>query len=381
MILVMRKDLNYFFDIVRCFSILGVIASHVVQTYAVPDRTVGLLYNFFYTGSEGVFSFFFLSGCLMTFLYDKKAGSKSFISNRKIILRRIARIYPLWVAFLFAYIALSLISSSGPVKYAVDLLNQQGFSNFSSYFITCVAFLFFVPWLTPTIFNSAVPGGWSIICEVYHYLLYVFIRTKPPIKVIQILISFNLITWVIVNTTFEISILKYSQEVLFTFPIYQSLFYFVSGVFFIKLLSHTGVEQMSIMVNMKSFLVGIYFCFYSLTVFLLPAFSRPQIHTVLFCSIVFMLSFILSNIENKSKRKLVTALAKYSYFLYFIHFLLISFSNKISLTEKLKSTLGFNVGVYTVLFSTLIILVGISLAKVSFKFFEEPTRKAIREFA
>ncbi len=379
LILVTRKDLNYFFDLVRCLSILGVIASHVVQTYAVPIER-GLLYNFFYVGSEGVFSFFFLSGCLMTFLYDKKTGLEMYITNRQIILRRIARIYPLWVAFLFAYIALSLMFNLGSANFAVDVLNQQGFSSFSSHIITCVAFLFFVAWLTPIIYNSTVPGGWSIICEVYHYLFYVFTRTKSPMRIIQILISFNIISLVIVNNTLEIFILGYLREVLLTFPIYQTLFYFILGVFFMKLLGHIDVKQSSIRVDMKSFLVVIYFCFYSLTVFLLPTFSKPQIHSILFCTIVLMLSFTLLNIKNKSKRKLVTALAKYSYFLYFIHFVLISFSYKTGLTEKLKLTLGSNLGVYMVLFLTLIILVGTSLARVSYRFFEEPMRKVIREF-
>jgi len=194
------------------------------------------------------------------------------------------------------------------------------------------------------------------------------------------LISFNLITWVIVNNTPEIFILKYLQEVLLTFPIYQTLFYFILGVFFMKLLNHTDAKQNSIGVNTKSFLILIYFFFYSFTVFLLPTFSKPQIHSILFCTIVLMLSCTLLNIKNRSQRKLVTALAKYSYFLYFIHFVLISFSYKTGLIENLKLTLGFNLGLYMAVFLTLIIFVGSLLARVSFKFFEEPMRKVIREF-
>lgn len=376
------RDLNYFFDLIRCFSILGVVASHTVQTWAIPAHPWGgsLLYNFFYIGSEGVFSFFFLSGILMTFLYDKKSGSENFITGRQIILRRVARIYPLWVAFLFAYIFLSIITNSGSGSFAIDILNQKGFSILSSYIITFVTFLFFIPWLTPIIFNSTIPGGWSIICEVYHYLFYVFTRTKSSIRIMQILIAFNIVTWFIISTSAEILILRYLREVLLTFTIYQTLFYFVSGVFFIKLLPYTNVKQNSVEVNMKSFLVVIYYCFYALTVFLLPTFSKPQFHAVLFCATVLLLSSALLSIENKLKRQLVTALAKYSYFLYFIHFVLISLSYKIGLIEKLKSTLGFNLGLYMVLYLSLILLLGISLAKVSYKLFEEPMRKVIREF-
>jgi len=377
---VIGRDLNYFFDLIRCFSILGVVASHVVQTYAIPTEGGALLYNFFYIGSEGVFSFFFLSGILMTFLYDKNSGSESFITGGQIILRRVARIYPLWVAFLFAYIFLSVITNSGSASFAIDVLNQKDFSIITSYIITFVTFLFFIPWLTPIIFNSTIPGGWSIICEVYHYLFYVFTRTKSFVRIMQILIAFNLITWFVINASSEILILEYLREVLLTFTIYQTLFYFVSGVFFMKLLSHTNVNQNSVRVSMKSFLVVIYFCFYALTVFLLPTFNKPQIHSVLFCVTVLLLSSALLSIKNKSKRHLVTALAKYSYFLYFIHFVLISLSYKIGLIEKLKSTLGFDLGLYMVLYLSIILFLGIALAKVSYKLFEEPMRKVIREF-
>ena len=112
----------------------------------------------------------------------------------------------------------------------------------------------------------------------------------------QILIAFNLITWFVLNASLEILILGYLREVLLTFTIYQTLFYFVSGVFFMKLLSHTNVNQNSVRVSMKSFLVVIYFCFYALTVFLLPTFSKPQIHSVLFCVTVLLLSSALLSI-------------------------------------------------------------------------------------
>jgi hypothetical protein len=58
MVKVIGRDLNYFFDLIRCFSILGVVASHVVQTYAIPTGG-GLCYITFFTLVVRVYSAFF----------------------------------------------------------------------------------------------------------------------------------------------------------------------------------------------------------------------------------------------------------------------------------------------------------------------------------
>jgi peptidoglycan/LPS O-acetylase OafA/YrhL len=383
---ILKKEIEYFFDLVRCFSILGVISSHVVQTFARPESPVGnsLLYRIFYVGSEGVFSFFLLSGLLMTYLYDKQLGLKSLATPKNIFVKRIARIYPLWLAFLLFWITVSVIGNLGPVNYGVMQLTEKGFGTLNSYMMITIAFGLFVPMLMPIIFNSSMPGGWSIVCEIYHYIFYILTRTKSTLVLLTILTTFNLTVWVIINFPKDHVFLFNVREILLTFPIYQTVFYFVLGMLlmiYIYVYIYMEGGALDFLKSRKKLLFLTIFAIYTATVFSLPTFSKPQIYAIMYCATTLMFSIIFIISKNMYAKRVVLTIAKYSYFLYFVHFVLISISYKIGIIEHLRTSWGMNLLLYMMLFSFVIIFIGLLLAKISYNFFESPLRKIINKYA
>jgi peptidoglycan/LPS O-acetylase OafA/YrhL len=81
-------------DVLRGLAIAGVISVHVAQTTLEGGSTVQSLFSL---GKYGVELFFIVSGYLLFKLYGSNRDSLS----KSYYLRRITRIYPLWIFFLF----------------------------------------------------------------------------------------------------------------------------------------------------------------------------------------------------------------------------------------------------------------------------------------
>src|SRR5438874_13781643 len=87
-------------DGLRCLSILMVIGFHCNLTCT----------SFFHTGQYGVSLFFVISGFLITTLLLREQKSSGTISLKNFYIRRTLRIFPLYYATLFIYIALVILS-------------------------------------------------------------------------------------------------------------------------------------------------------------------------------------------------------------------------------------------------------------------------------
>lgn len=91
-----------FLNILRSLAILGVISMHSAESIQelevqhISEHVSQVLY----LGKYGVEVFFFLSGWFLSALY----GFNKVKLGWNYVLRRIARVYPLWVIFLFVYI-------------------------------------------------------------------------------------------------------------------------------------------------------------------------------------------------------------------------------------------------------------------------------------
>ena len=95
-------------DGLRCLSILMVIGFHAQLTCT----------SFFHTGQYGVSLFFVISGFLITTLLLREQMTSGTISLKNFYIRRTLRIFPLYYATLFIYIALVVLTSHGPERGA-----------------------------------------------------------------------------------------------------------------------------------------------------------------------------------------------------------------------------------------------------------------------
>jgi peptidoglycan/LPS O-acetylase OafA/YrhL len=177
-----------FLNILRGLAILGVISMHSAQSIQDLDvRHVSEhISQVLSLGKYGVEVFFFLSGWLLSALYGF-SGTKI---GKSYVVRRIARIYPLWIIFLVIYILEAYFLQSGGFFHAMhsstDLkITQQP---------TVIAFLTltFTLFISHTLWNTVIPGGWSIQSEVAHYALFPILKNQGLHRSAKILSIINL---------------------------------------------------------------------------------------------------------------------------------------------------------------------------------------------
>jgi len=159
---------NLSFDFFRGVAILMIIVLHAAMT--TPDISLinSVLFDFVSRLSTGMQLFFVLSGYFiyqsMQRLSNNNAGVKIFLY------KRMAKILPLYLIFLFLNIALFFVFS--------ELYND--FSGFHRSTVTSsdinlnniFLHIFMLQGFVPEYMHSLVDGSWSILTEVYFYLLF-----------------------------------------------------------------------------------------------------------------------------------------------------------------------------------------------------------------
>ena len=184
---------SYWLDVLRGLAIFGVVAVHSIQ---LTDNIVLQNKSNFFSwliglGQYGVELFFFLSGWLLISIYGrgKKLGKDYWA-------RRIGRIYPLWILFLFIGFLRWEFTTSGQLNSPIK--PSEGQSNFLHSPVGVVVLaLSFTLFLSASLWNGVIPGGWSIQAEVAHYLLFPFIRSRSLNSVLKIVSSINLLTCIV----------------------------------------------------------------------------------------------------------------------------------------------------------------------------------------
>jgi peptidoglycan/LPS O-acetylase OafA/YrhL len=143
-----------FVDALRGWAILAVITYHV-NLWLHPS--VALLRNVFDHGNRGVQLFFIVSAfTLFLSLHSRRQNEKKHLRN--FFIRRLFRIVPLFYAAIIFYFIVYGFSQRPLTASAPGLFDA----------ITTV--LFVNGWY-PTSINSVVSGGWSIAVEMSFYLL------------------------------------------------------------------------------------------------------------------------------------------------------------------------------------------------------------------
>jgi peptidoglycan/LPS O-acetylase OafA/YrhL len=366
-----RDQLKYFFDVLRAISILGVCLSHIVQTFKpLTDSFLNeALFHTFYLGRFGVETFFFLSGCLMCYLYSNNLQTQ--ISNRGIIVKRFARIYPLWVLFWLVYMLQALVSGSGNWILAHSKINAV-FNEFTGIALSLLT-LFFLLWIFPPIFDMVIPGGWSIQIEIFHYMIFLFIRKRSVIFICIIGIFSNLICLALIHNPYELT--SSLQKIFTSFTLNSTFWYFASGIFFVKAMREINMKKTALEVAQKHCLELTLYITYSLSTFALPLYSGPHLLALVFVFFSIIASKLIS--ATIVPRKMAQIIAKYSYFMYFFHFIQIKLIERYSLSSYFSDSIIL----YCVLYLVAIMILGIPIAILSHRYFEMPTRKYLNKYA
>ena len=301
-------------------------------------------------GSIAVSFFFFLSGVVLAVNYINKSN----FNYRDFIIKRIARIYPVYLlAFIITLILAMLVNNSYPKGLSI-LLQILGFH----------------AWVPGICLEINYPA-WSISVEMFFYLLFpliVFLFKK--IKTSQITIIVILI-WVIssfqhyyfVNNLYEVNNIKIEQFILY-FPLWHLNIFLtgmLAGIYINK------IKKINFLTARSLYLTGILIFF---AVFLIDNPFIKYVHNGLLAPVFFLiiigLSFDNSLITKALSNNKLILLGNASYSIYILQWPLFIVFSKILNKESLN-------GIYFYIYLITLIIISI----IVYLFFEKNMKHLI----
>jgi peptidoglycan/LPS O-acetylase OafA/YrhL len=313
---------SVFLDNLRAVAILGVVVAHSAQAVGGMQRTAGGEFDpwmqaFFNQGGYGVQVFFFLSGFLLAMIY----GFSSFDirpshSERSFWVKRFFRIWPLWAAFLIFAVVRPTIFPESPGRWdAISELDLgAGFLNGTLLLLLNLTFLM---WLIPMFWEGVIPGGWSIQAEVLHYAFFALLRKRrlETILTAWLLVAIPTIIldkW-LARVDISVGVLDgwRSQN----FP--GTVLFFLAGCIVYLMMDQKIRGKVTQSGKLLSFLAVVVVLFLPLN----NVKSGQAFAAYGFVAFAIVLAYVLGQLAIS--QKFLRAVAKYSYFSYFFHFLLL----------------------------------------------------------
>ena len=364
-------------DVVRGVAIMAVVVTHTMQssdafTASRGGKTNGLFTRLASNGAWGVELFFFLSGWLLSSIYQttgKPLGKKYWY-------RRMSRILPLWGFFLALEISRNYLHLRGTYYELVasHAIPQTLF--FNQLFVTIISALTFTLWFSGALWGAVIPGGWSIQAEVGHYLVFPLIRNRSMNKVFICLNIINVATLFAIhlkhNKLITTPFLNLAVSAWLRLDLYATFGYFLLGVLSYKFIQKYNKEK-NLLRAYRS--LGVNPFNLSLYLFLWLLLPLNFAHHGEIGTLAFVIFFIwLSRIFLKINflRKIFQILGRFSYFIYFCHFLMLELVSQILM--NFHASLDFT-GSFILVFSLYFISVlslSCILALPSEKFIEKP---------
>lgn len=371
------SERNILLDNLRGLAILGVIAVHSI--YAV-NTFIPHGENDFFTymvglGKYGVELFFFISGALMYSIY----GLSGSFESKKYWIRRVARIYPLWIFFLIVWMILGFLFQYGGVSEI--LVGSANMNNFSHTFLGMfVAGSTFTLFLSAPLWNTVIPGGWSIQAEMFHYVCFALIRRikfNRLLTVIAFLNAFTLISQSVripgTNTHSWLSILL---DAWIRSGFYSSLSFFTLGILFGIIISSNTQSSVrnkldEILEEKQSKLIP-----FILSFILIPTPFGYTVEALGYVLIMILVGFL--SLSSNTGSWFLRFIGKYSYFMYFAHFLILDFLKGATKNLGLNTEFQQSQKVYFLVFYALTLLLSTAVAIPSMRYFEGPVMKLAR---
>lgn len=160
-----------YLDVMRGGAVLLVLLLHAgVMTPRLADHR--LLHVFFSRCNVGIQLLFVLSGFLVARSWDGLREQPGALC--RYVVKRAGKILPLYLLMLHLYLLLHLFFfRAREVGGLVDPI-REGNLTWGNY----LAHLFFCQGFVPRWLDTLVDGGWSIVCEVYFYVLFPLTLTR-----------------------------------------------------------------------------------------------------------------------------------------------------------------------------------------------------------
>jgi peptidoglycan/LPS O-acetylase OafA/YrhL len=365
---------NSWLDVIRGLAIFSVVSTHSITrtdafiAQSVQSSTFSFLVGL---GKYGVELFFFLSGWLLASIYGL-SGNKV---GKDYWVRRIARIYPLWIIFLVINIVRSVLTKTGGIYYALNT-QESNFYAIHSYGAIIFLTLTFTLFISGGLWNSVIAGGWSIQAEVAHYLIFPILRNRSMASILRILTLLNVLTALLAITRPKLdNFPKFSLQLIdawLRLSLYSTLAYFVIGAFTFMLYRKLK-EAKSLKSQIDYEIPWISALLFLPSILIIPCPFGQQIEAIGYLAIVFLVSFCILN--NSVLNLFFQKLGRYSYFIYFMHFFVLDavtyFLSKINF-------IGKGIGSQQLLFCAILsTALGVSIlaASPSMKYFERPILK------
>ena len=321
---------NPWIDILRGIAIFAVVVVHVIAnsndvTYSI---TGGKYMSEFFEntlnyGVYGVELFFFLSGWLLVSIYGINKNQKFALGSYW--KRRLARIMPLWILFIALGILEARIIGKGPWLAARNV-PEGGNSLVHTPLFIWILSLTLTLWLVDSLWNTVMPGGWSIQAEIAHYLAFPIIRKYDKSFLFKIWAVSYFVFSVIEETKhlfLNIPLLGRILEAFFRLNFLSNSLFFILGILAFSVYNNwkLGVGQSEIINSAKK--NGIFVVLATLTTFFAPLTYGRTIDALgfIFVSIIVTSAIIHMNLL----KKMFLTLGKYSYFIYFCHFKVLTF--------------------------------------------------------
>jgi peptidoglycan/LPS O-acetylase OafA/YrhL len=352
-------------DSVRAVAILAVVATHslsatvaVTQSFAFPKS----LFIFFDFGQFGVPVFFALSGWLIFSLYykqEKPATTKHYWS------RRFARIWPLWAVFVVVYFIIYDIDTEGLPTWTALLL--------------CLTFL---GWTAGSI--VAVPlGGLTIQQEMGHYLVFWLLRKRGIetflASVLVGYVSFYLVNWLVNSQTLGPSLNPFFNAWLRLGLFGSWPFFVLGGVAYLgfKWLSQSHGEKKQQFLSPTGGILLVLVLLFGSQIFYSQ--ETPGYFVMGYVLFAALLGVALNQIPLINR--IFWSIGRYSYFMYFFHFLVLRQLEKIirdwGVLNPAESMNQNIVALFSIFIAATII--SWAAAWVSWKVYEYPIMRLVRK--
>jgi peptidoglycan/LPS O-acetylase OafA/YrhL len=365
---------SHWLDVLRGMAIFGVVAVHSIQSTdsLVLQNKSEFFYWMISLGKYGVELFFFVSGWLLISIY----GTNENRLGKAYWARRLARIYPLWILFLLIAFLRWEYTNAGQLHSPIKSIDGE--SNFlHSPAGVIVLTLSFTLFISASLWNGVIPGGWSIQAEVAHYLLFPFIRRQ----------SLNLVLKIVALTNFFTSVVYFARPKLDTFPdkflniidawirlgLYSTIGYFLIGILSYAVFNQLKGSRITVLKFSDLSISHNIFIVFCISLLMVPCPFGNQIEAIGYLLLMIFISFGI--LRNQKLNSIFRLLGKYSYFIYFMHFLALASVNWI--TNRLDFTtsqLGAQQAVFILIF-VYSLTISLILAVPSMKFFERPFMK------
>ncbi len=359
-----EESRNSYLDTLRGIAVVSVVSVHCLQI-ANSGNFRPQQSDLVNIGQYGVELFFMISGCLMYMLY----GNSGVFSVKLFARRRLARIYPLW--FVFVVIG-SLIAFAKMSPFFGTITNSERFSDNFSFGLSLILGFTFTLWTLAPFWNSVVPGGWSIQCEIYNYLLFALFRKISLRRLIFITAAMNIAFSQIlkIDSINELPILSGIFSALNRLNLLNSFSYFLLGVVCYKFYTDLTVRRDYNFLRRTYFIDITAGLMFALSVTLTPIAFGNQIHCILYVSFTIIFCGFVQKIKRANS--LFIKLGKYSYSIYFTHFYFLN----VIFFIKPRFLLNPNMSVYYswVLLTLLTLFTTYLIGKLSWKYFESPIK-------